>query len=164
MTGGEAQASFACYPVLNRPRTRTRPWPRSWGPLLYNTQRITLPPSARPARSQAMPGVPSHPKYLQLGNAGMLLQASSRKERLGELRALLLFQIFLPIIPCALEALSFSANPVLGCLPLPQATSSYSPSLLLPSDLIISLCINFADLTQNYGTFSSPNWFEKYPR
>ena len=56
------------------------------------------------------------------------------------LRALLLFQIFSPIIPHTLEAFSFSANPVLDCLPLPQWTPpTYGPSQLFPSDLIRSL-------------------------
>ena len=64
---------------------------------------------------------------------------SRARESQASPRALLLFQIFWPIIPCIPEAFSFSTNPVLGYLPLPWATSSYSPFLLLPSDLIRSL-------------------------
>lgn len=108
----------------------------------------------------------------------MLIQASSRKkESQGEpdrangspnhltaltcpspppwgLTVLLLFQMFSPIIPCALEAFSLSANPLLGCSPLPGAPSSHYPSLLLPSDLIRFLCIKvkimyFSNYTRN---------------
>ena len=114
------------------------------GRSLWNTQRrITLPPSARPS------GPRLHLEFLPIQNtARWETQAaavpSSRHlqgRKPQRQRVLLLLQIFSPIIPCALRALSFSANPILGSLPLPPAASSYGPSLLFPSDVIRSLCI-----------------------
>ena len=85
-----------------------------------------------------------HPKYHPLVNTGSCrtnIQASLRNKQLKQRANLWPSFILklLAIIPWALGTFSFSANPILGCLSLPLATSSYGPSLLLPSNLIRSV-------------------------
>ena len=122
-------------------------WTRRSSPL-ETQRRITL------AFCQASPILDctqsffSHPKPIhgtvlwETGGNSTIIQASLRKRAWEPASALFLFEIFLPKILCAPEAFSFSANPILDCLPLPPATSSYSPSLFFPSDLIRSLSIS----------------------
>ena len=69
---------------------------------------------------------------------GILEEESPRAMPLPRAWQCFSFQTFWPIVPCALEAVRFSANPVLDCLPLPWQTP---PKLLptFPSDLTRSI-------------------------
>ena len=133
----------------------------------YNTQRTTLPPFARPADPRL------HPEFLPVrSTVRWEMQAavarSSRRpwerragepepdsQRAREPKSASFISNFSPIIPRALEACSFSANPVLDCLPLLWATSSYSPFLLLPSDLIRFLCITAISMYESFTSLST---------
>ena len=106
---------------------------------LQNTQRTTLPLSARLA-CLGCTWSPFPSKILSTGKCRQLQHdypsvfKEEEKER-GRERSL--YPLF---IPWSLEAFSFSANPILDCSPVLWATSFHSPSLLIPRDLIRSLC------------------------
>ena len=71
------------------------------------------------------------------------IQSGSQRAQASRPRALLLFPIFLPIIPCALGAISFlsQSHPRLFTI-----ASFFGPSLLLPRELIRPLCIKMSSI------------------
>ena len=91
---------------------------------------------ASPILGCAQSSLPSKiPSVGKCSSCSTIIQASSRSQRVSP-RASECFFYFISshlyIILCASEAFSFSANPVLDCLPLPWETPLIAPPYFFP--------------------------------